>query len=143
ELRRAHEIIIHALPVAPPRGAPAELVGQSAPAPQRRPAPERHHGVDIPRQLPPIPHGFEGRREELRRIQDELELRSRAGVVFSMIITGMGGVGKTALALHWAHSVTDRFPDGHLYADLGASATVGEVLSGFLRALGVPGDQVP
>src|SRR5699024_8244971 len=83
------------LPVAPPRGAPAELVGQSAPAPQRRPAPERHHGVDIPRQLPPVPHGFEGRREELRRIQDELELRSRAGVVFSMVITGMGGVGKT------------------------------------------------
>jgi tetratricopeptide (TPR) repeat protein len=61
--------------------------------------------------------------------------------------TGAAGVGKTALAVHWAHRIAGRFGDGQLYASLGGHATSPtaplEVLGRFLRALGVPADRVP
>ena len=64
-----------------------------------------------------------------------------------VVITGKGGVGKTSLAVHAAHGVAAHFPDGQLFADLhgGASHPVGpmQVLERFLRALGVPGPQIP
>src|SRR6516164_5531027 len=65
------------------------------------------------------------------------------------IIAGVAGVGKTGLVLHWGHRARHRFPDGQLYADLRGYDAHQEplppatVLDGFLRALGVPGDQVP
>jgi tetratricopeptide (TPR) repeat protein len=57
-------------------------------------------------------------------------------------------LGKTALAVHWAHQVAERFPDGQLYANLrgydpGQPMTAGDALAGFLRALGVPGQEIP
>ena len=61
----------------------------------------------------------------------------------------MAGVGKTALAVHWARKVTDRFPDGQLYVNLrgydaeGAAVTPEEVTGWFLAALGVPAAQIP
>jgi tetratricopeptide (TPR) repeat protein len=63
-------------------------------------------------------------------------------------IVGTGGVGKTALAVRWAHRVRDRFPDGQLYVNLRAHAAEGplrpiEALTGFLLALGTPADRVP
>ena len=64
-------------------------------------------------------------------------------------MSGMAGVGKTALAVHWAHQVAGRFPDGQLYVNLrgfdpaGTVATPGEVVRSFLDALDVPAQRIP
>ncbi|GAB2993248.1 CHAT domain-containing protein [Saccharothrix stipae] len=93
-----------------------------------------------PRQLPlPIGH-FTGREPELAEL-DALLGEHFTEVVVSAV-SGTAGVGKTALAIHWAHRVRDRFPDGQLYVDLrGYDRELplehGDVLAGFLRALGV------
>jgi hypothetical protein len=65
------------------------------------------------------------------------------------VIDGTAGIGKAALAVHWAHQVADRFPDGQLYVNLrgfdpaGTPVTPTEAIRGFLGALGVPSAQVP
>ena len=64
------------------------------------------------------------------------------------VLSGTGGVGKTALAVHWAQRSLAEFPDGQLYLDLHGYGTVrpvepGDALSGFLRALGVDGADIP
>src|SRR6266508_1362421 len=104
----------------------------------------------VPAQLPADISGFTGRGDYLRRL-DELTPATDEGAGAAVVISaiaGTAGVGKTALALHWAHRVADRFPDGQLYVNLGgwsAGPPVQpvEVLARFLRALGVPPEQVP
>ncbi|WP_177320081.1 ATP-binding protein [Actinoplanes philippinensis] len=99
-----------------------------------------------PRQLPLDVPGFSGRDAELAELDAVLD-QPRAVVVVT--IAGLAGVGKTALAVHWAHRVADRFPDGQLYADLrgfGPAPAVtdpAEVLRAFLEALGVAPARVP
>ena len=71
------------------------------------------------------------------------------GAVVISAVAGMAGVGKTALAVHWARKVAGRFPDGQLYVNLrgydaeGATVTAEEVTGWFLIALGVPAGQIP
>ena len=103
----------------------------------------------VPRQLPAYVSDFSGRVAELAELDRLLgQVAAGAPVVISAI-SGMGGVGKTSLAVWWAHLARSRLPDGDLYIDLqGYHPTSrplppGEVLGRFLRALGVAGEGVP
>lgn len=114
-----------------------------------RPSPPTALPAPTPRELPADVAAFTGREEELALVAKVLATVSQPGPVVISAIDGVGGVGKSALALHAAHRVADLYPDGQLYVDLqGATAGLApldplEVLGRFLRALGVAGDQVP
>ncbi|MEV4738703.1 BTAD domain-containing putative transcriptional regulator [Streptomyces sp. NPDC049555] len=101
----------------------------------------------VPAQLPSAVASFTGRRRELAALDTLLDhLGGPALPVGSL--TGIGGVGKTALAVHWARQVAVRFPDGQLFADLRGydeeePRRPSAVLDRFLRALGVPAPQIP
>jgi DNA-binding SARP family transcriptional activator len=92
-------------------------------------------------QLPADVVGFSGRTGELRQLDEALH----SGLV---VLTGPAGVGKTALAVHWAHRIRQHFPDGQLHVALRGRAALpprrpAEVLGRFLRALGAPADSIP
>jgi hypothetical protein len=107
-------------------------------------------GQVVPRQLPAAPRGFTGRAGELEALSGLLkrETREASGVVIAAL-TGMAGIGKTALAVHWAHRVADQFPDGQLFVNLrgsslsGAPVTPTEAVCSFLTALGAPRARIP
>jgi len=95
-------------------------------------------GRSVPSQLPMVTSHFTGRAELLAELD---------GTTVA-VVRGMAGVGKTALAVHWAHQVTDRFPDGQLFVDLGGHSvggprSPGEVLAHFLDVLGVRPERRP
>jgi DNA-binding SARP family transcriptional activator len=117
--------------------------GRSAPI--HRPA----IGRIIPAQLPADVAGFTGRDAHLRRLDSLLpaEAESPVSVIISTI-AGTAGIGKTALAVRWAHLIRDRFPDGQLYVNLrgyasGPPLRPVEALALFLHALGVPAEHAP
>lgn len=108
-------------------------------------------GPDIPApsQLPLDVADFTGRDSYLRQL-DNLLRQQAAGTTPVVIsaISGTAGVGKTALAVHWAHQIASRFPDGQLYIDLQGYAPVrpvdpAEALARFLRTLGVSRTELP
>ncbi|MEU9667701.1 BTAD domain-containing putative transcriptional regulator [Streptomyces bobili] len=147
ELREARETVL--------RGGPGEAGGAATaagepPAPAVDKAPAGFASFPVPAQLPHDIPAFTGRGGEL----DEILALScgTAHAPHTVVISaigGMAGVGKTALAVHWAHRVADRFPDGQLYVNLrgydpsGAVMEAGEAVRGFLDALGVPPDRIP
>ena len=109
----------------------------------------------VPRQLPAGAAFFAGREAELKQL-DALLGQAAGGVpdepggaVVISAVAGMAGVGKTALAVHWARNVAARFPDGQLYVNLrgydaeGTAVSPEEVTGWFLTALGVPASQIP
>lgn len=108
-----------------------------------RPLPE----TTPPSQLPPVSRFFTGRRRELAELT-HWSASSRHDPMVA-VITGLGGVGKTTLALRFLHDQRARFVDGQLYADLGALSTAGRpagpesILEWFLVALGLSPQQVP
>src|SRR5208282_1351579 len=124
------------------------LAGDSLPA--RQPAAVAPVAQVMPRQLPPDVSHFTGRAAELDRL-DMLLGASGAGMPATVVITainGTPGVGKTALAIRWAHRMASRFPGGQLYASLRGHAAVGPadplaVLARFLRDLGVAPGRIP
>ncbi|MFD7126538.1 BTAD domain-containing putative transcriptional regulator [Streptomyces anulatus] len=136
---------------SPGSGGPSRAAGggtdAAAPAPPRPPFPAappspagEPHPVDL---LPRAPRGFHGRAAELAALS-----RSAAGEAPVCLVTGPAGVGKTALALQWAHRNPALFPDGRLFADLRGFSAAGEpalndVLREFLLALGVSPRRVP
>lgn len=130
------------------------LTGEPAPGPALVPAPgpgaARGEPEEVPRQLPAGVRYFTGRASELTALTGLLNQvgQDAPGTVLISAIGGTAGVGKTALAVHWAHRVAGRFPDGQLYVDLrGYDArhpvVPGDALAGFLRALGLAGNDIP
>ena len=134
-----------------PALAPAAVPGGAAPAIAQATRP-----VIVPRQLPAGAGFFAGREAELKQLDELLDQADcedgadePGGAVVISAVAGMAGVGKTALAVHWARKVAGRFPDGQLYVNLrgydteGAAVTAEEVTGWFLIALGVPAGQIP
>ena len=110
--------------------------------------------IPVPAQLPSAVPGFAGRAAELARLdavlaQAERERSAGSVAVVISAVSGTAGVGKTALAVQWAHRVAARFPDGQLYVNLngfgpgGQPAEPGEAVRGFLAGLGVAPAEVP
>ncbi|MFJ7495088.1 ATP-binding protein [Streptomyces sp. NPDC097727] len=105
---------------------------------------------EAPRQLPPDLAAFRGRDNALTAARAlTSKVAGQGSYVVIAAVGGMAGVGKTTLAVHWAHQMADRFPGGQLYVNLrgfedaGSPLDPGEALGGFLSALGVPSDDIP
>jgi tetratricopeptide (TPR) repeat protein/transcriptional regulator with XRE-family HTH domain/DNA-binding SARP family transcriptional activator len=117
-------------------------------ASQRVPRPD---GVPVPRQLPAGIRHFTGRKPELDFLTAMMQEPGSpdGGSVVILVIAGTAGVGKTALAVHWAHQHAVGFPDGQLYADLrgfdpgGTPVDAAVAVRRFLDALHVPPARVP
>ncbi|MEV0460838.1 AfsR/SARP family transcriptional regulator [Catellatospora methionotrophica] len=137
-LIRLHDAILHH------RLGPAEPAGHRS-----RDTPPAAEPAGLPRQLPLARPGFVGRDAELATLGEILAgpPGGPAGVAIATL-SGMAGVGKTTLALHWAHQAADRFPDGQLYVNLRGYADAdalapADALVTLLEALGVPVARIP
>jgi DNA-binding SARP family transcriptional activator len=104
----------------------------------------------VPRQLPAVIPAFAGRTAQLTQLDDVLRSqRAPRGAPRIASIGGMAGVGKTTLAIYWAHQIADQFPDGQLYANLqgfhadDAPRAPSDVTRAFLDALGVSPKRIP
>ncbi|GAA3462051.1 BTAD domain-containing putative transcriptional regulator [Saccharothrix longispora] len=137
ELRKLQQAVLAGEnPEPEPPTRPMTLPATPEPAPAITPA-----------QLPRASVTLIGRDDELDRLDGLLAAHPDGGLV--LVVTGPAGVGKTALALHWAHRVREDFPDGQLYVDLHGydpnqePLGAGEVLNRLLRALGVSSADLP
>lgn len=142
QLRRRHTPLDLAFLVERITGADPELASAAA---RRQSSAER-----VPRQLPAAVAHFAGRTAELATLTDLLRRRTETGgTVVISAISGTAGVGKTALAVHWAHQAADDFPDGQLYVNLrgfdssGKAMAPEEAVRSFLDALHVPPERIP
>lgn len=152
EAARLHRAILRGVPPGSP-GNPAP----PAPAPSAGPPPApagtapgtATRSRPVPAQLPIGTAGFIGREEELAHLEKALTAdRERPAAVVVSAVSGTAGVGKTALAVHWAHRARALFPDGQLYMNLRGydpdqPVSAHEALLRFLDALGVAGQDVP
>ncbi|WP_203823694.1 AfsR/SARP family transcriptional regulator [Actinoplanes palleronii] len=147
-LRELHREVLAGTP-----GAGIEAVTPGAGTAAGRPIPRevradgRESRPPVPAQLPAAAAGFTGRAEHLRTL-DALLDDAEPGVLPVVVICGSAGVGKTSLAVRWAHTVRERFPGGQLHVDLRGYATTPplrpiEALTGFLTALGLPAERIP
>jgi DNA-binding SARP family transcriptional activator len=106
--------------------------------------------IIAPRQLPAAMPRFVGRKDEMSSLTGLLKaVADSRGAPAVAAVVGTAGVGKTVLAVYWAHQVADHFPDGQLYADLqgcgpsGKPKTAEQAIRGFLEAFGVAAGQMP
>ncbi len=148
DLREVHRHILsaHDRPRTPdPQERPAPAP-ETAAAPAAATVRERPRWPD-PAQLPSVPLPLSARSDALARVRHFLTTGTMpAGMVATAVVTGRGGVGKSALALHAAHTMRGSSVHGQLYADLGGAerpSTAREVLPRFLADLGVPRDEIP
>ncbi|MFF8024828.1 BTAD domain-containing putative transcriptional regulator [Streptomyces sp. NPDC007896] len=166
ELRRVYEAVLRQddayllRPAAPPAQTLSELIrnhpATAAPirpgSPQRSARPAGDSAPPSPAELPHDAAGFAGRTDELARLHALLPPDQGRGPTSTVVISAIGGaagIGKTALAVHWAHQVRDRFPDGQLYVNLHGfdhdrqPLEPGEVLELLLRSLGLAASEIP
>jgi tetratricopeptide (TPR) repeat protein len=111
----------------------------------------RHTAMPVPQQLPAAPPGFIGRSDEFTALTNALnsaaERQDRAVVISA--VAGAGGIGKTWLALHWAHQHLEQFPDGQLFVDLRGFSPdeqpmpTSVAVRGFLDAFGLDPARIP
>jgi DNA-binding SARP family transcriptional activator len=111
ELRALHQRVLESDPAL--LHAYGQAYSPTKPTTVREPGPPA-----IPRQLPAAVRHFAGRKAELKQLGELLDQTRPGGTILITALGGAGGVGKTALALHWAHQVADRFPDGQIYINL-------------------------
>ncbi|MHC3469350.1 AfsR/SARP family transcriptional regulator [Streptomyces sp. 7R007] len=154
-LRELHQEILHERPLTNAQdAAPAAPAAPPTVAEVRDGVGGHQRGVlaphTVPAQLPMGAHSFTGRTDELSRLDALLaDTGRRPAAVVVSALSGMGGVGKTALAVHWARRVREAFPDGQLYVNLrgfdpgGTPLAPDRAVRGFLDALGVPAARVP
>jgi DNA-binding SARP family transcriptional activator/tetratricopeptide (TPR) repeat protein len=145
-LQELHQRILAADPGLlaglPPAGSPSVRPAESgAPAAPR---------WSVPHELPVSPRHFAGRKRELSTLDQLLtEVHEPPGTVMISVIGGIPGVGKTALAVRWAHRAAEQFPDGQLYVNLrgfdpsSQPAAPGQAVRDFLHGLGVPPERIP
>ncbi|MCX4706093.1 BTAD domain-containing putative transcriptional regulator [Streptomyces sp. NBC_01373] len=167
ELRRVYEAVLRQDdtcllgPATPPAHTPSQLDLRDDPAaaapmrpgpPEPSAHPPRDSAPPAPAELPHDAAGFAGRTEELARLHGLLPAEPGTGPTNTVVISAIGGaagIGKTALAVHWAHQVRDRFPDGQLYVNLHGfdhdrePLKAGEALEPLLRSLGLAASEIP
>ncbi|WP_406458034.1 winged helix-turn-helix domain-containing protein [Streptomyces sp. NBC_01622] len=138
ELRRVHEAVLHQDDAFLLRPSPSVLSTPRESA--------------VPAELPHDTAGFAGRTGELARLHALLSPAREGEAANTVVISAIGGaagIGKTALAVHWAHQVRDRFPDGQLYVNLHGfdhdrqPLEPGEALELLLRSLGLAASEIP
>ncbi|MGW3418754.1 AfsR/SARP family transcriptional regulator [Streptomyces phaeochromogenes] len=146
ELRRVYEGVL--------RQDDAFLLRRAAPPAYVRSAlsKPRDSAVPAPAELPHNTAGFAGRTGELAKLHALLPPEQDRGPANTVVISAIGGaagIGKTALAVHWAHQVRDRFPDGQLYVNLHGfdhdrqPLEPGAALELLLRSLGLAASEIP
>lgn len=130
ELQQLHRELL----AVPPPSPPGPDLATTAATPPRRTL----------RQLPRPPGRFPGRGAELDRLDRLLTAGDQTGLI---VLHGPSGVGKTALALRWANSVTEQFPDGQLFVDLHGfdehTVLPQTALESLLRSFGIAAEQLP
>lgn len=128
----------------------AELLGSQPATDGRRSgfpasAGGRRRQTAVPQQLPAARGVFVGRTRELRELDEQFDGSPGSTMI---VLHGLGGIGKTALALHWAHRVREQFPDGQLFIDLhgygpGEPVDPGSALCSLLIGMGLPEARIP
>jgi tetratricopeptide (TPR) repeat protein/transcriptional regulator with XRE-family HTH domain len=104
--------------------------------------------LPMPWQLPPAVPDFTGRAAQIEAVLSALRDPGRSGAVGLVAVTGMGGIGKTSLAVQAAHKLVDSYPDGHLYLNLrgygpGEPMATADALRQLLRSLGLDVQLIP
>jgi DNA-binding SARP family transcriptional activator/Tfp pilus assembly protein PilF len=132
--------------------AHAALLAQDlTPASADLPAAQSHPPAapTVPCQLPAHSTSFTGRADQLRQLDQLRATTPQAATVVISAIAGAAGIGKTTLAVHWAHQIAEKFPDGQLFVNLhgfdptGAAMSPAEAIRTLLAALQVPPRHIP
>ncbi|MFF0476885.1 BTAD domain-containing putative transcriptional regulator [Streptomyces sp. NPDC004284] len=165
ELRELESAILNGRLPAPAGAVPVRVPGEKAPSPEEPAGAEAEEEAEaavpavptsaesvrqdaVPHQLPAAVADFVSDTGRIAALEEALTGRPGRTTVGLAAITGKPGTGKSTLAVHVAHLLSETgFPDGQLYCDLrgttGTPATPEEVLGRFLRALGIPGQLIP